>query len=116
VDRSLQETEEGAYVSPSRATSKKRTLRLRLFVAGEAPNSISAVRNLRATLAAYPSVDADLEVVDVLKHPELALRENVLVTPTMIKLSPPPVRRIIGNLKDTAALLAVLGLVNADRE
>jgi circadian clock protein KaiB len=103
-------------VSPSRHTSKQRTLRLRLFVAGEAPNSLLAARNLRAALAAYPFVNAALEVVDVLKHPELAVRENVLVTPTMVKLAPPPVRRIIGNLKDTAALVALLGLANAEHE
>jgi circadian clock protein KaiB len=51
-----------------------------------------------------------------LKHPEVGLRENILVTPTMIRLAPLPVRRIIGNLKDTAALLALLGLANTDHE
>jgi circadian clock protein KaiB len=86
-----------------------------LFVAGDAPNSRSAVHNLRAALAAYPSVDAELEVIDVLTHPELGLRENVLVTPTMIKLAPLPVRRLIGNLKDTAALLAVLGVEECEQ-
>lgn len=97
-------------MSPPRAASKDSGLRLRLFVAGDAPNSLSAVHSLRTTLAAYPSVDAELEVIDVLKHPEIGLRENILVTPTMVKLEPLPVRRIIGNLKNTAALLAVLGL------
>jgi circadian clock protein KaiB len=71
-----------------------------LFVAGEAPNSIAALANLRATLAAHPAADAELEVVDVLKLPEVGLRENVLVTPTLLKLAPLPTRRIIGNLKD----------------
>lgn len=103
-------------MSPSRAGSKKRTLRLRLFVAGEAPNSLSAVHNLRTTLAAHPSVEVDLVIVDVLKHPEVGLRENVLVTPTMIKMAPPPMRRIIGNLKDTIALVALLDLGNAELE
>jgi circadian clock protein KaiB len=94
-------------MSPSGVGSKKRALRL---------NSLSALHNLRATLAAYPSADAELEVVDVLRHPEIGLRENVLITPTMIKLAPPPVRKVIGNLKDTAALAALLGLVDADHD
>ena len=55
-------------------------------------------------------MNAGLEVIDVLKHPEIGLRENVLVTPTMIKVEPLPVRRVIGNLKDSAALIAVRGL------
>ena len=102
-------------MSPPRSTAKKFALRLRLFVAGEAPNSLSAVHNLRATLAAHPSVNAELEVIDVLSNPELGLRENVLVTPTMIKLAPFPARRIIGNLNDTEALMAVLGLDELER-
>lgn len=97
-------------MSPSRSTAKALALHLQLFVAAGAPNSLSAVQNLRAALAAHPSVKVELEIIDVLIHPEIGLRENVLVTPTMIKLTPLPVRRIIGNLKDTAALLAVLGL------
>lgn len=103
-------------MSPSRETSKQAGLRLRLFVAGDAPNSIAAMHNLRAMLAAYPSANVELEVIDVLKHPEIGLRENVLVTPTMVKLEPLPVRRIIGNLKDTDALHAVLGLAERVRE
>ena len=97
-------------MSPSRSTAKGLALHLRLFVAGGAPNSLSAIQNLRAALAAYPAMKVKLEIIDVLSDPELGLRENVLVTPTMIKLAPLPVRRVIGNLKDTAALVAVLGL------
>ena len=101
-------------MSPAGKSQKKRVLRLRLFIAGDAPNSLSAIHNLRATLAAHPYAEADLEIVDVLKHPEVGLRENVLVTPTMLKLAPAPERKIIGNLKDTVALAALLGLVNVD--
>jgi circadian clock protein KaiB len=103
-------------MSGSRTTSKERTLRLRLYVVGESPNSVAALRHLRALLAAYPSRKIDLEILDLLKHPELGVRDGVLVTPLMIKLAPAPERRIFGTLKDTDALVAVLGLAGAVRE
>ncbi|HEX7476661.1 MAG TPA: circadian clock KaiB family protein [Polyangiales bacterium] len=97
------------------APPKKRQLRLRLYVAGEAPNSVAAIRHLRVLLADYPSHVAELEIIDVLQHPEPGAREGVLVTPTMIKLAPLPERRIIGNLKDTEALISMLGLTESER-
>jgi len=101
--------EDGAGMS-LRSTYAKDTLRLRLFVAGEAPNSAAALRNLRSVLAAHPSVPTELEIIDVLKHPARALDAAVLVTPTMIKLGPVCERRIIGKLSDPEALRALLGL------
>jgi len=92
------------------SAAKAGILRLKLYIAGDAPNSVAAVRHLRAVLARFPSHPCELEIIDVLEHPELAIQERVLVTPTMLKLSPTPDRRIIGSLKDTAALLAVLGI------
>ena len=96
--------------------SKGRTLRLRLYVVGESPNSVAALRHLRALLARHPSCRVDLEVLDLLKHPELGVRDGGLVTPLMIRLAPAPERRIFGTLKDTDALAAVLGLAEAVRE
>jgi circadian clock protein KaiB len=93
--------------------TKGRKLRLRLYVAGESPNSAAAVRNLRTLLAAHPSREVELDIVDVLKDPESGARDGVLVTPMLIKLGPAPERRIFGSLTDTAALLGVLGLVEA---
>ena len=97
-------------------TTKDRTLRLRLYVVGESPNSVAAQRHLRAALAAYPSRRVELEILDLLKHPELGVRDAVLVTPLMIKLAPAPERRIFGTLKDTDALVSVLGLTEATGE
>ena len=85
-------------------------LSLRLYVAGESPNSVQARINLRAALAASHQTDVNLEVVDVLIHPERGLEDSVLVTPTLIRLAPAPERRVIGNLHDRDALLAGLGI------
>jgi circadian clock protein KaiB len=103
-------------MSGPRAAQKERTLKLRLYVVGDSPNSVAALRHLRALLAAYPSRKVDLEIVDLLKQPELGVRDGVLVTPLMIKLAPAPERRIFGTLKDTDALMSVLGLAEAVRE
>jgi circadian clock protein KaiB len=85
-------------------------LRLKLYVAGDSPNSVAAVRHLRSLLSQYPTIRADLEIIDVLEHPEAGLKENILVTPTMLKVAPKPTRRIIGSLKDAVALRFALGI------
>lgn len=94
--------------------SKTRALRLRLYVAGQSPNSVTARRNLEALLAEHPSHAASIDVVDVLERPDVAARASVLVTPTLIRVAPPPERRIIGNLSDVNALRAVLGLATRE--
>ncbi len=88
-------------------------LRVRLYVAGDAPNSAAAVANLRAVLAAYPESAREIEIIDVLQDAERALREGILMTPMLVKVEPPPERRVLGNLNDRGALLRTLGL--ADR-
>jgi circadian clock protein KaiB len=82
---------------------------LQLYIAGDSPNSILARANLRAALGPFPDDEGTLEIIDVLQDPERALRERVLVTPTLVKVSPPPARRAIGNLKDRNALIVLLG-------
>jgi circadian clock protein KaiB len=96
------------------SSRKTQVLRLKLYIAGDSPNSVAAVRHLRALLSEYPTMQADLEIIDVLEHPEAGLKENILVTPTMLKVSPKPTRRIIGSLKDAAALRAALGIYDLE--
>lgn len=81
-------------------------LRLRLYVAGGAPNSRLALRNLLGFLG--ESAARSIEVVDVLEDPGRALRDNVLITPTLLKLSPPPITRLVGNLSDRERLESML--------
>jgi circadian clock protein KaiB len=84
-------------------------LRLRLYVIGSAPNSLAALTHLRALRATLRF--AELEVIDVLAWPERALDEDVLVTPTLVKLSPRPARRIVGDLSDSRSVLGSLGML-----
>ncbi|MDF3071231.1 MAG: hypothetical protein K0R38_6832 [Polyangiaceae bacterium] len=95
--------------------SSPNTLKLRLYVAGASPNSAAAISNLRALLEYHSPNSVELELVDVLVRPEDGLSAGILVTPTMVKVAPLPERRIVGNLRDTAALISVLGLNEAKR-
>jgi circadian clock protein KaiB len=96
-------------------SSSERALRLRLFVAGDAPNSVTAIATLRAEIE-QSRIPAELEVIDVLREPERGLAEGVLLTPMLIRVQPPPERRILGNLSNRAALLGVLTLGGARQE
>jgi circadian clock protein KaiB len=83
-------------------------LLLRLYVAGNAPNSLSAIANARAICAEHFSSGHEIEIVDLLEYPLRALADGVIVTPTLLRLSPLPVRRVIGNLTDAKQVLLAL--------
>ncbi len=85
-------------------------MRLRLYIAGEGPNSKLALANLRDLLEAHGPADYELEVIDCLREPLRALRDGVLVTPTLLRLSPGPTQTIVGTLSRTRSVLAALGL------
>jgi circadian clock protein KaiB len=86
----------------------KAGLMLRLYVAGNAPNSLSAIANAKAICDAHFAAGHELEIVDLLKEPMRALADGVIVTPTLLKLLPLPAQRVIGNLSDTAKVLLIL--------
>lgn len=87
---------------------KKAALKLRLYVAGNAPNSLRATGNAKAICEEYFRGNYDLEVVDMIAFPRRALADGIVVTPTLLKLTPAPVQRVIGNLSDTDRVLMVL--------
>jgi circadian clock protein KaiB len=83
-------------------------LQLRLYVAGQAPNSVRAITAATALCDEHYPARHELEIVDVLTDPSRALADGIIVTPTLLKLSPSPVRRVIGNLSDTQQVLLAL--------
>jgi len=83
---------------------------LRLYVAGRLLNSVRARENLRQLCDRHLISLDDLEVVDVLSEPRRAVADEVLVTPTLIRLVPAPRIRVIGDLSDPATVLAALGV------
>lgn len=85
----------------------EKPLRLRLYVSGNAPNSLSAIRNLRAIAGEHLSGPCEIEVVDVVTDGIRAVQDRILVTPTLLLVDHPHVR-VLGNLSDTARVLATL--------
>ena len=90
--------------------SERPTHKFRLYVAGDSPNSVQAMTNLKVFCRKHLPDQHEIEFVDVIREPRQALSERVFLTPTLIKLSPGPMRRIVGTLKDSGALREILGL------
>jgi circadian clock protein KaiB len=84
---------------------------LKLYVTGLTPRSQDAVKNLKKILNDDYKGVYSLRVIDVVKHPNLAEDDKILATPTLIKILPPPVRRIIGDLSNKEKVLLGLDLV-----
>ena len=89
-------------------------LKLRLYVAGQSPNSVRALTNLHAMCDEWLADDDwQLEVVDVFADPMRAVEDKILVTPTLLKLTPPVVR-IIGDLSQRETVVAALDLTGCE--
>ena len=83
---------------------------LRLFVTGSTRRSARAIENARQICDTLLKDRHALEVVDLYEHPEAAARDEIIAAPTLIKLRPGPLRRVIGDLSDRARVLTSLGL------
>ena len=82
---------------------------LRLYIAGWTPAGVAALRSLKELEAEYLPQGSTVEIVDLLQQPQAGLADNVLAIPTLVKVSPKPVRRIVGNLSDLPKALKILG-------
>ena len=88
---------------------KGKTVLFRLYIASGTTSSALAMANLRSICQEYLPDHHEIEVVDILREPLRALAEGILVTPTLLRLSP-PLRHIVGDLSDRAIVLRALGL------
>lgn len=82
--------------------------KFRLYVADDALNSAQAQANLTALCRTYLADRCEVDLVDVFKEPKRALLDGIFMTPTLIRLAPLPVRRIVGTLSQTAVVLRAL--------
>jgi circadian clock protein KaiB len=89
----------------------KKTYVLKLYVAGNTSNSMRALKTLNHILETEFQGVYTLKVIDVLKNPQLAEEDKILATPTLSKILPPPVRKIIGDLSDREKVLIGLDLL-----
>lgn len=89
---------------------KEERWQLRLYVAGNTPKSVAALSNLRKYCEEHLRGRYELEIIDLLKHPQLAAGDQILAIPTLVRKVPVPVRKIIGNLSIEERVLVGLDI------
>jgi len=82
----------------------------RLYITGASPNSTKAINNIKSICEKYLKNRYELEIIDVYKQPLMAKSEQLIALPLLIKLSPLPAKRLIGNMSDTDKVLRSLEL------
>jgi circadian clock protein KaiB len=90
----------------------KETYYLSLFITGMTPNSLSAVGNIKAICEKYLKNRYELEIIDIYQQPDLALTEDLIAIPVLIKRFPLPESRMIGDLSNIEEVLSGLSLTN----
>ncbi|HEY1242935.1 MAG TPA: circadian clock KaiB family protein [Bryobacteraceae bacterium] len=98
------------------ATFRRRSVKpelweLRLYVAGQTANCVRAFANLKQICDTHLSGKYRIEVIDLLRKPQLARGDQILAIPTLVRKLPVPVRKIIGNLSNTDRVLVGLDLI-----
>jgi circadian clock protein KaiB len=83
---------------------------LRLYVAGQTPKSIAAISNLRKICDQHLSGRYEIEIIDLMKDPALAVRHQIVAIPTLIRQLPEPLKRIIGDLSNAEKVLVGLDI------
>src|ERR1700683_370642 len=85
--------------------------KLKLFVTGNLPNSSRAIVNINAICEKHLKGRYDLEIIDIYQQPSLALKEDIIAVPVLIKKFPLPEQRLIGDLSDSEKVLKELRIV-----
>ncbi len=88
--------------------------RFRIYITGQNPISNKAVEDLDQILSSKLANQYSLEIVDILEHPQMAEEDDILATPSIVKLNPLPRRRIVGSLNDQEKILLALGLTEKE--
>lgn len=83
---------------------------LRLYIAGKAPKSVTAFANLKKLCEEHLPGRYRIEVIDLLEHPQLAAGDQIVAIPTLVRKLPEPLRKIVGDLRDTERTLVGLQL------
>jgi len=83
---------------------------LRLYVAGQTQKSMAALANLKRVCEEHLAGRYEIEVIDLLKNPQLAAGDQILAIPTLVRRLPAPLKRIIGDLSNTEKVLVGLDI------
>ncbi|MDO1451335.1 circadian clock protein KaiB [Rhodocytophaga aerolata] len=90
--------------------------KLRLYIAGQTPKSVTALANLKKYCEQYLKGRYQLEVIDLLKNPQLAEGDQILAIPTLVRKVPVPMRKIIGDLSNQERVLVGLDIRPIDKK
>src|SRR5574339_428714 len=101
---------ESSTKSRTRAKRTAKAYELRLYVAGQTPKSLAAVANLKKICEEHLAGQYHIEVIDLLKRPQLASGDQILAIPTLVRKLPEPIKKIIGDLSNTERVLVGLDL------
>ncbi|MGE5464736.1 MAG: circadian clock protein KaiB [Syntrophothermus sp.] len=96
--------------SRSRTKPAEKEWELRLYVAGQTPKSLAAFSNLKKICEDHLAGEYHIEVIDLLKNPQLASGDQILAIPTLVRKLPEPIKKIIGDLSNTERVLVGLDL------
>jgi len=88
----------------------EKTWELRLYVAGQTPKSLAAFANLKKICEEHLAGEYQIEIIDLLKKPQLAADDQILAIPTLVRKLPEPLRKIIGDLSNTERVLVGLNI------
>jgi len=83
---------------------------LRLYIAGQTPKSITALKNINKYCKEHLSGKYSIEVIDLLKNPQLAEGDQIFAIPTLVRKVPEPIRKIIGDLSNEEKVLVGLNI------
>lgn len=83
---------------------------LRLYITGMTPNSKKAVENIKKICEEHLAGRYNLQVIDIYQQPSLAEGEQIIAAPTLVKIQPAPLKRLIGDMSDTEKVLSGLGI------
>ena len=101
-------------ISTSKQSPAKRTRgafwELRLYIAGQSPNSIAAISNLKKICEGRLQGKYRIQVIDLIEKPQLAKGDQIIAVPTLVRKLPPPVKKIIGNLSKIDRVLVGLDI------
>lgn len=92
------------------APTENKKWQLRLYVAGQTPKCLTAFANLKRLCETHLADQYEIEIVDLLKNPQLAKGDQILAIPTLVRKLPEPMRKIIGDLSNTERVLVGLDL------
>jgi circadian clock protein KaiB len=119
LSKSIGERRKSSSAAAKKALRKKdgngEIWNLRLYVAGQSPKSVVAFANLKRICEEHLSGRYRIEVLDLMKTPQLAHGDQIIAIPTLVRKLPEPLKRIIGDLSNIERTLVGLDLFPASR-